>query len=429
MPELRLFWIFLLLIIALLVIDIFYLPFLWVGISLVITLVSGTIVFWNGVKLARSNLELKVAAGRLERIVTDSDDGVIAYDGNFQILTFNPAAERIFGINKEEVLGQQFGPERAQTDRFRFLAQTIFPSLAPTVVQRSEPGEYPQIADLSFSEPIRELRVSTNRIIGPQNQVLGFIKLVRDRTREIELLRSKSDFITIAAHQLRTPLTAIHWTFEGLAAKNLNPEDKELATRGLNDSVKLLKIVNDLLDVSKIEEGRFGYDFREVNIIDFLAGILANAQVLAKRYEVQLYFDHGKESTINVTVDEERLGLALSNFLDNAIKYNVKNGTVTVKVERLTGKPLLQISIKDTGVGIPADEMNKLFTKFFRAENAMKLETEGSGLGLYIAKNIINRHGGVVWAESVVNRGTTIYFTLPLDPSLIPPKETAIMSE
>ncbi|MBI3088996.1 MAG: ATP-binding protein, partial [Candidatus Colwellbacteria bacterium] len=143
-------------------------------------------------------------------------------------------------------------------------------------------------------------------------------------------------------------------------------------------------------------------------------------------YEVELYFDKGKETTINTMIDAGRLGLAISNLLDNAIKYNVKNGTVTVKIERLTDKPYLQVSIKDNGIGIPPEEAPKLFTKFFRSENAARIETEGSGLGLYITKNIIERHGGAIWAESILGRGTTFYFTLPLDPKLIPPREAPI---
>lgn len=401
---------------------------LWLtlGVTL-IALVSIAINLWQRHRLLLAKLETNTTKSQLQTFINDLDDSVIAYDNQFKIQIFNPAAERVFGVSHEQVLEQTFGPERARELPFRLLTQTIFPSLAPLVVEVSEPGASPQIVDLSFTDPERELRVSTNKILGPRGETLGFIKLVRDRTREVELLRSKSEFITIAAHQLRTPLTTIHWVFEGINGKEkLEPEDKELVASGLANSVELLKIVNDLLDVSKIEEGKFGYDLREVNIIEFLSGILANAEAMAKKYEVKLYFDHGKEQAVNLMIDANRLGLALSNLLDNAVKYNVKNGTVTVKIERLPAKPYLQVSIKDTGIGIPPSEMNKLFSKFFRAENAMKIETEGSGLGLYITKNIIERHGGAIWAESILGRGTTFYFTIPLDPKLIPPKETPV---
>ncbi len=398
----------------------------WILISVIITLAALGIIFWQRVRLLRARLEINTASGRLQALMNDLGDGIIAYDNNFTIQIFNPAAERIFGVNREQIVGHAFGPERAQELPFRLLAQTIFPSLAPLVIERSESGTLPQIVDLSFTDPKRELTVSTNRIIGPSGETHGFIKLVKDRTREVEMLRSKSEFITIAAHQLRTPLTTVHWVFEGLRGKDkLETEDKELVASGLRESVKLLKIVNDLLDVSKIEEGKFGYEFREVNIIEFLSGILTNAEAIAKKYEVKLYFDRGTEGAINLMVDAGRLGLAISNLLDNAIKYNVKNGRVDVKVERLPDKSYLQISVKDTGIGIPPSEVPKLFGKFFRAENAVKTETEGLGLGLYITKNIINRHGGTIRAESTISRGTTFYFTLPLDFSLIPSSENS----
>ncbi len=400
----------------------------WILVSATITLAALGIIFWLRARLLRANLETKTASERTETIINDLNDGVISYDNNFTIQIFNPAAERIFGVNREQVVGQAFGPERAQELPFRFLAQTIFPSLAPLVVELSEPGASPQVIDLSFTDPKRELRISTSKIIGPAGQTLGFIKLVKDKTREVELLRSKSEFITIAAHQLRTPLTTIHWVFEGLDGKDrLEAEDRELVASGLRNSVKLLKIVNNLVDVSKIEEGKFGYDFREVDIVDFMNGILVNAEAMAKKYEVKLYFDRGGETAIKLMIDANRLGLAISNILDNAIKYNVKNGRVDVKLERLPDKPYLQVSVKDTGIGIPPGEMPKLFSKFFRAENAIKTETEGSGLGLYIAKNIVNRHGGTIRAESTIGRGSTFYFTLPLDPSLIPSKEALVL--
>lgn len=399
----------------------------WILISIAVALAAAGIIFWQRARIIRARLEISTASGRLQTLVNDLGDGIISYDNNFTIQIFNPAAERIFGVNREQVVGHIFGPERAQELPFRLLAQTIFPSLAPLVVERSEAGTLPQIVDLSFTDPKRELTVSTNKIIGPSGETQGFIKLVKDRTREVEILRSKSEFITIAAHQLRTPLTTVHWVFEGLRGKDkLEAEDKELAASGLRESVKLLKIVNDLLDVSKIEEGKFGYEFREMNIIEFLSGILTNAEAMAKKYEVKLYFDRGNEQVINVMIDANRLGLAISNLLDNAIKYNIKNGSVTVKIERLPDKPYLQVSVKDTGIGVPPSEVPKLFSKFFRAENALKAETEGSGLGLYITRNIIIRHGGTIWAESTISRGTTIYFTLPLDSKLIPPQETAL---
>src|SRR3990167_8729827 len=342
LPELRAFWFFLILALFISIVDFVYLPLFWAGLTLASFLVLGVTIFWSSLKLAQSNEESRTASLRLERIIANLVDGVVAYDNSFKIMVF--------------------------------------------------------------------------------------MKVIQDRTREVELFKTQSDFITVAAHQLRTPLTGINWVFETLSKKeDLAEEVKEMAKSGLLAAGRLLKTVNDLLDVSKMEEGRFGYNFTEINIIEFIAGGLKNAEVLAKEYGIKLYFDPGPEPAVKIPVDTDKLGMALSNLIDNAIKYNVTGGSVTVKIERLPDKPYLKISVKDTGVGIPTEDMDKLFTKFFRAQNAVGLKTEGTGLGLYIVKNIVNRHGGVIWAESILGRGTIFYFTLPTDPSLIPTKEISLM--
>ncbi len=423
LPEMRLFWFFLPFFIILLAINIFYLPQLWALISSGVFLVLGIIILVNNLRLARMNLEIKIERNELMSIISNLRDGIIAYDPNFKILIFNQAAEQIFGLQSQDVVGQYFNPERAQEKKFKLLSQIIFPSLAPTVVRRSEPGVYPQIVDVSFDEPKIELRVATDKIIDPKGQLLGFVKLVHDRTREIELLRSKTEFIAVASHQLRTPLTGIHWVFESLAKQNLEASQKELVDTGLEASVKLSKIVNDLLDVSKIEEGRFGFQFENVNIIAFLEELIKETQSIAQQFNVKFYFKKPAEQSIVLSVDAQKLSMAVSNIIDNAVKYNVPNGEVILAIERVKDKPYVQISIKDTGIGIPADQINKLFTKFFRAENVSTAHPDGTGLGLYIAKNIIKRHGGEIWAESEINRGSTFYFTLPTDPKLIPPRE------
>lgn len=387
-------------------------------------------VFIVSIRLARANESLARASRQLENVIANLKDGVIVYDNDFTVHMFNAAAEEIFGIKKDAVVGKRCGPERVQEKDLRFFTQVMFPSLAPQSIQRSEPGKYPQIIDLSFSEPVREMRTYTIPLLDDEGKVIRFMKTVEDRTREVQLQRSKSQFISVAAHQLRTPLTAIQWIFEILTKSPvIQEDDRKVAEDGIQASTKLLKIVNDLLDVSRIEEGRFGYEFKEVKVSSFIEEILKRAMTTAAQYEVSLYFDRGAETETVVYIDPDKLGMAFANFVDNAIKYNVKNGSVTVKLERLGTEPYVQVSVKDTGIGIPPEAMNELFKKFFRAENVSKVYTEGSGLGLFIAKNIIERHGGSVWAESVLKRGTTFFFTLPTDPSLIPSKEIGYTEE
>ena len=366
---------------------------------------------------------LKVASAGTDKLADISSDAVLTYDNNFRITGFNRVSETLFNIKKEDIVGKIISPALIGDERYSVITQVIFPSLSPSVVKKSDPGEYPQVADIDFMEPELHLTTRTERIL--KNEIpVGFIKSIENRTREVELIHSKSEFITVAAHQLRTPLTAVHWTFETLE-KSVTGPDKELIDNGLEVSVKLLKIVSDLLDASKIESGKFGYEFKEIDTVAFIDDILRNANLLAKQFGVAVYFDRPSEP-VKITADPNKLGLALSNIIDNGIKYNVKNGNVTVKIEKMADKPFVTLTIKDTGIGIPKNDLKKLFSKFYRGENVVKEQTDGTGLGLYIAKNIIVRHGGTITADSVIGRGSIFTVTLPTDASLIPPSETTI---
>jgi signal transduction histidine kinase len=421
------FWISLLSGIVFCILAFIYFPLLWFIVSIILFAVFAGSALFVGLSFSDLKKEKEFSDAQFQKLAGNVNDAVIAYNQDFKIIEWNRVAEEIFGLTRKEVLGEIISPEKMSDSSFKTLVQVIFPSLAPSVIKRSAPGEYPQIVDISFSGPSLELTVSTDRILDKRGSSIGFFKVIKNRTREVELLRSKSEFITVAAHQLRTPLTAVHWTFEILSKnQSMAPEDKELLDNGLAASNKVLRIVNDLLDVSKIESGRFGYSFKEVDIVAFMDDLLRNANLLAKKFGVSLYFDRPKDPII-IPADSQKLGIAFSNLLDNAIKYNVKNGEVVVKIEPYPNRPYIQISIKDTGIGISKETLsNKLFSKFFREEGAVKEETDGTGLGLYITKNVILRHGGNISAESTLGRGSVFYIVLPTDQTLIPPKEVAI---
>lgn len=341
------------------------------------------------------------------------DHAVVVYDVDFSIVNFNKGAEEIFEVSAQKVVGQKFSLEKTKDPDFKIFSQIMYSSMAPTVVHLSEAGAFPQRLKVILDDPAKELEVYTSQIIDDQGKVWGFIKLIKDKTRESALLRSKSEFITIAAHQLRTPTTAVSWAFENLDKdKSLGASSRELITVGYKASRNLAKVINDLLNVTQIEEGKFGFQFQEVDLVGFLDKLLAEATIVAKVYQVSVYFEHSQDKEVRVFIDPTLLGSAISNLIDNAIKYNVPNGQVTVIIEREDG--VVQVAVKDTGVGIPEEDLPKLFTRFFRATNVAKFSVDGSGLGLYIVKNIITEHGGKIWAESVLNRGSTFYFTLPI---------------
>ncbi len=349
-----------------------------------------------------------------DALIGNFEEGVVIYEPDFKIIKVNKAAADIFEIDSEEVEGRVFSLAEAKNAKSKIMAQAMFASLAPTVVRRSEPGADPQILDISLEDPIKELTITTIRVSDKGGQTAGFVKIIKDRTRELELLRSKSEFVTVAAHQLRTPATAINWALDSLSKeKDLTEAAKGNLGIARKTAHNLLEIINDLISASQIEEGKFGYNFKELDLVSFLEKILADVEPVAAEYKVKVYFERPKAKNLIVSADPARLGMAISNLIDNAVKYNVANGQVVVALNK-SGLKLVEVSIKDTGVGISARDLPKIFNKFFRGKGADKIAVDGSGLGLYLAKNIITRHGGKIWAESVPERGSTFYFTLPL---------------
>ncbi len=417
--------------IVLLLIGLLGLPGLWGWLNAIF--ISGIVIFfflsWAGGR--RPSREPAGKNQEFKKFIDSLADALIIYDQDFRIISFNPAAEKLFGIGAGSVEGKAISPQDAENPKLQLLVQTLFPSLAPVMVPRSASGEWPQVVDVSFQEPALEFRIITSRLGSPAvagGQPEKFMKIIRDRTREVVLLKEKSEFITVASHQLKTPLTNITWALEALAAdRNLSDNNREIAKKALEASQLLVKTVEDILDVAKIEEGKFGYNFEPINLVEFLNKILEQVSPQAHQAGVRLYFDAPTGQLPLVFADTRKLSLVLVNLLDNAIRYNVKNGEVIVKAEQIPDKPFLKVSVKDTGIGVPAEDLQKLFSKFFRADNALKFQTEGTGLGLYIARNIVRTHGGEIGAESELNRGSVFHFTLPTDKNLVPQREIPIM--
>lgn len=424
-PQMISLWVLLGLATVMLVINFWFIPKLYIALTAIIFFGIGIAIVNNTLRLARLSIQTGSSQEELDAVINNLPDGVIIYNPDFKILLFNKAAEGIFQISKNDVLGKYVDPSLVQNPRFKILTQALFPSLAPSIVQLSELNTWPQQVNITLEDPKLELVTILHRIVNSQGKLTSFLKITKDWTREKNILKSKDEFINIAAHQLRTPLTAIRWGLENL--KNLtakdSPEIKDLVLQTFQISERALKITNDLLDVSKIEEGRFGYDFEDSDFITITENVINAVLPVAKQYGVIVQFMTREKKPLTLHVDVSRITTAFLNLLDNAIKYNIKGGTVTVSIEKLQNAPFIKVTIADTGVGIPPDEIKKLFQKLYRGSNVAQLEPNGSGLGLYITKNIIKRHGGDITVSSTLNRGTTFTFTLPTDPERIPRKE------
>jgi len=241
----------------------------------------------------------------------------------------------------------------------------------------------------------------------------GVLIIFHDVTRDKLVERMKTEFVSISAHQLRTPLSAIKWTLrmvlDGDTGK-LNDEQQELLEKTYVSNERMISLINDLLNVSRIEEGRFLYKQEPGKLEDVINAVVNSSQELLKMKKIILKMNLSQDIPL-VNIDKEKMELAVQNLLENAAKYTPEGGSIDISLEKHEAEVVFKI--KDTGVGIPETEHERIFTKFFRGENVIKMETEGSGLGLYTTRNIIDAHRGKIWFESKEGEGTTFFFSLP----------------
>lgn len=421
--NLKKHWAFFVFLAAILFFNVFWMPGLAALTISVLALILFFLMASNIISLARAEEVIRRERNQIFGIISRLTDGLIVYDAYFRVLLINSKAEEILSVRREDILGKAIKPEMQQDQKFKLLTQVIFPSLAPKVKKITP--HYPEVMEVSFTEPKElELQITTNPIIDPGGRPSGYLKIIHDISRERAISRMKSEFITIAAHQMRTPLAAVKWTFQTLLAGEagpLNEEQTAYVKDGTEVSAHLIKLVGDLLDVAKIEEGKFGYEFSMADIVELIGRVMEDNKLAATQRDVSLIFNRPPVALPQIKADPQKISMVLQNLISNAIKYNRKGGWVAVEA----GKEgdYIKVAVRDSGMGIPANQIDRLFSKFFRGSNVVRLETEGSGLGLFIVRNIVKRHGGRVWAESEEGVGSAFYFTLPTEAKMIPAAE------
>ena len=384
------------------------------------------------VKVEEKTGELNHAKAHVETIIENLTSGLIEYDNSFTVTRINQTAEEILGVSRKDIIGKKVEPKDLnEKPEWKSLIEVSYPAISKEThrVRKEVSGVDADVTEIVITHPLeREVQITTlpmpYTVLGESR---GFIKVIRDVTRERIIARSKSEFISIAAHQLRTPLSAVKWTMRLIMDGDLGPlnsSQQKLLARGYETNEKMIQLVNDLLNVSRIEDGRFGYHFVEGNIIDTLSSIISSSSISAREHGVTVTFTSPPEGIPKFLFDAEKITLAFQNLIDNSTKYTPTGGEVNASIV-IEGE-YVKISIRDTGVGIPQQQIGRLFTKFFRAENVIHMQTSGSGLGLFIVKNIVARHGGKIGVESQENKGSTFWFTLPMKENLIPSREEKV---
>jgi len=239
--------------------------------------------------------------------------------------------------------------------------------------------------------------------------------ITRSFERLVEVNRMRSEFIKIVSHQLRSPITNLSWAIDILMSGQLGKvEEKQAEYFKIlkENSSRMIGLVRDLLTVSRIEEGSLMIKREKISIELIIKKLISRFKPFVLGSNVEIKFEAG-ENLPQVFVDAHQIEIVIENLFDNAIRYIKEKGEIKIKLE--IRDKILYFEIKDTGVGIPKDDQKFIFQKFFRSENAIRQQTQGSGLGLFIAKSIIERFDGQIGFKSEENKGSTFWFTLPIN--------------
>ncbi len=237
------------------------------------------------------------------------------------------------------------------------------------------------------------------------------LELTRVNEKLRDLDQRKSEFLSVAAHQLRTPLSGIKWTLDMILNEELghvSNEQKVFLMKSYESNDRMIRLVEDMLRADQIDAGKYDLKLVSTQVLDLIDNVLYEIMPSATKRQIKVEFRHSDIPKLNI--DQEKMRAVFENLIDNAVKYSRPGGVVLIDARRLPGA--VEFIVKDDGIGIPEDQQALIFSRFFRARNSLKVETDGNGLGLFIVKSIIEMHGGKVWFESAENKGTTLYFTI-----------------
>ncbi|APG28633.1 hypothetical protein A7E78_12725 [Syntrophotalea acetylenivorans] len=361
----------------------------------------------SGVK--RALIQAEQARDQIDSIIKSTADGFIVTDPrNHHIELINDSAREFLQGGPQSLVGQPVAYVVEDEGLLRQV-QEIYSEHAPPLLQ----------TDIRLSKSTaakgRIVQARTSLMRNKQGRVNGALTVLRDVTRERELDRMKAEFMSMAAHELRTPLTAIL----GYSELCLNPEEfggfngaqqKEFIAE-INDKAEVLaKLVNDLLDISRLEAGKpLPLNIEKVAIEPMLTKLVKRYRLLAPKhlFEVDLSGDLPEF----VPADGERLEQVLENLFSNAVKYSLEGSLIRVGGERVNG--YCQISVIDQGIGMTSEQEDRVFDKYYRAD-CSDTAARGIGLGMSIAREIVEQHGGAIWLESATGVGTRVTFTVPL---------------
>lgn len=360
--------------------------------------------------LSDQKAKLEASKNKDEAILSSIGDGVFAINTEGKIILFNKVAEQLSGISEAEAMGSNY----ADVLRFEFESTH---EINDMFIKEALEGKKSKMANHTVLVRNDGTKISVADSAAPImnsiKEIIGVIVVFRDVTKEHELERAKDEFTALASHQLRTPATAVK-QYIGMILEGYNgditEEQRETLKQAYASNERQLRIAEDLLSTAKLESDELELDKESVDLRELIQSVVDEQQEILKLRKQKLEVEMPDEATM-VTVDHVRFRMVIDNLISNASKYTPEEGSLFVSLVKENDKAIL--SVKDHGVGIAENDIPKLFAKFSRIPNKLSTKVGGSGLGLYIAKQIVEKHNGTIKVESKLDEGTT--FTIELD--------------
>ncbi|MCO7126074.1 cell wall metabolism sensor histidine kinase WalK [Sporolactobacillus shoreicorticis] len=350
-------------------------------------------------KLREANATTESERRKLKSVLTYMTDGVVATDRKGNVILMNNRAEQLLNVYRHDVTGNSI------LDLLKIRKEHRIMDLYEL--------EDSLVLDFSTDDETILLRANFSVVKKDNGLANGLIAVIHDVTEQEQVDMERREFVANVSHELRTPLTTMKSYLEALQDGAV--EDAALATKFLGvtqrETERMIRLVNDLLQLSRLDSKNHNLRLERTNYIEFCGSIIDRFEMSKKQnIEFVRYFPKG---SFFVQVDRDKLTQVIDNIISNAIKYSPEGGMITFRITR-RGRNI-RTMISDQGVGIPKENLPKIFNRFYRVDRARSRKLGGTGLGLAIAKEMIEALGGEIWAESDWNRGTTIHFVLPLD--------------
>lgn len=362
-------------------------------------------------EIYKQNLELLEQRRRTEELLYEVSEAVLAVDTSLNITIFNNAAEKMFGLKSKDVIG------KSGDDIIKIESEKGVPIKVAEYCFQTDP-EKALLRQVVLRTPIRGYYINLKASI--IDQIKGqkeCLLTMTDITKEVELDKTKDDFISVTSHELRTPITIIKsylWMLENGKGGPLSDKQKEYCEKAINGAERLLNLINDTLNISRIENGKIEFVFEEIDLKKYISDLEQDFKIKTDEKGIELHVNI-EQDLRNVLADRNKLREIFVNFFGNSFKFTT-SGSITIHAENYDSK-FAKITFTDTGKGISRDDIKRLFHKFGRLDNSYQTvaENAGTGLGLYIVKSLIEAMGGTVGAFSEgVGKGSSFWFTLPL---------------